>query len=207
MKDFCSVFAVFSDSTIGSQQSGVAILACVPRVMKRARQILLQLWSEEQDSNLAVHFSSRSDEWTTPASLFAALDLEFHFTLDPCATRENATCKRYFTRAENGLLQDWRGHVVFMNPPYGRSVGAWMRKAFESACQGATVVCLVAARTDTKWWHLYAARGEIRFLEGRVRFGGRKCAAPFPSAIVIFRPPTGSLTSSEGPQSPQANLL
>lgn len=75
-----------------------------------------------------------------------------------------------------------------MNPPYGRTIGDWMRKAYESSQNGATVVCLVPARTDTVWWHDYAMRGEIEFIKGRLRFNGHKNSAPFPSAVVVFRP-------------------
>jgi len=77
-----------------------------------------------------------------------------------------------------------------MNPPYGREIGKWVKKAYESAQSGATVVCLVPARTDTAWWHDYCAKGEIRFVRGRLKFGGSKNSAPFPSAVVIFRPAT-----------------
>ena len=138
--------------------------------------------------SLAVHFSSRSDEWPTPQWLFDALNREFGFNLDPCATHNNAKCVRHFTREEDGLAQDWGAATVFMNPPYGREIRHWMRKAFESARAGATVVCLVPARTDTDWWHRYAIRGAIRFLKGRLKFGGAPHAAPFPSAVVVFRP-------------------
>ena len=137
----------------------------------------------------SVHFSSGSNEWSTPQWLFAKLHRTFHFTLDPCSTHANAKCRRHFTKADDGLAQDWGRHVVFMNPPYGRQIGLWMRKAFESATAGATVVCLVPARTDTAWWHTYAIRGEVRFLRGRLKFGESESAAPFPSAIVTFRPP------------------
>jgi len=131
----------------------------------------------------SVHYSSRTDEWETPLALFNALSDEFGgFDLDVCATPENAKCSKYFTKVEDGLAQEWHGKC-WMNPPYGRAIGSWMRKAHES---GAFVVCLVPARTDTAWWHEYAMRGEIRFLRGRVRFGGGKHCAPFPSAIVIF---------------------
>jgi site-specific DNA-methyltransferase (adenine-specific) len=138
--------------------------------------------------NLRVHFSSASAEWATPQWLFDALDREFGFALDPCATAENAKCSKYFTAAEDGLRQSWDYQVVFMNPPYGRVIGAWMRKAWESSQRGATVVCLVPARTDTDWWHRFAMRGEVRLLKGRLRFGNAKSCAPFPSAIVVFRP-------------------
>ena len=73
-----------------------------------------------------------------------------------------------------------------MNPPYGREIGKWMRKAYESSLYGATVVCLVPARTDTAWWHDYAMKGEVEFVRGRLKFGGSKASAPFPSAIVTF---------------------
>ena len=131
-------------------------------------------------------------EWPTPQWFFDLLDREFHFGLDPCSTHANAKCTRHFTLAEDGLAQDWQAHTVFMNPPYGRDIKFWMRKAFESARAGATVVCLVPARTDTQWWHEFAMKGEVRFLKGRLKFGTAQNSAPFPSAIVIFRPPNGA---------------
>ena len=130
--------------------------------------------------------SSQSAVWATPQCLFDRLDVEFGFTLDVCALPENAKCDTYFTPEQDGLKQEWSG-VCWMNPPYGRQIVAWMKKAYESALAGVTVVCLVPARTDTAWWHDSAARGEVRFLRGRLRFGNAKHAAPFPSAIVIFR--------------------
>jgi phage N-6-adenine-methyltransferase len=148
-------------------------------------------------SDLAVHFSSATDEWATPQWLFDALGREFAFTLDPCATRENAKCPRFFTRDDDGLAQDWSDDVVFMNPPYGAMISRWMWKAHISARKGATVVCLVPARTDTAWWHNYAMRGEVRLLRGRLKFGNATNSAPFPSAIVIFRPPQFQLKSDE----------
>lgn len=142
-----------------------------------------------RDMNTALHFSSTSDEWETPQLLFDALDAEFGFSLDPCATPQNAKCKKYYTQVQDGLTQDWGDEIVFMNPPYGRAIGCWVRKAFHSALSGATVVCLLPARTDTRWWHRYAMRGEIRFFTGRLKFGDSNNSAPFPSAVVIFRPP------------------
>jgi phage N-6-adenine-methyltransferase len=136
-------------------------------------------------------FTSATDDWGTPQDLFDELDNEFQFELDVCASDNNHKCHRYFTRADDGLAQDWRG-VCWMNPPYGRTIKDWMRKAYESSINGATVVCLVPARTDTAWWHDYAMQGEIRFLRGRLKFtttgGEKQGSAPFPSAIVIFRP-------------------
>lgn len=146
--------------------------------------------------NIEPCLSSETVEWSTPAWLFQALDAEFGFTLDPCCTKENATCKRYFTREENGLLKTWQGEVVFMNPPYGDEIGVWMAKAF-GACRdsGAVVVCLIPARTDTAWWHDYAMRHEIRLLRGRLKLGDAKNSAPFPSAVVVMRPHAFSLKS------------
>ena len=141
----------------------------------------------------AVHFSSASDDWPTPQDFYDKLNAEFSFTLDPCSDHENAKCPYYFTREDDGLVQSWGSHVVFMNPPYGRGIGTWMRKAYESSLQGATVVCLVPARTDTAWRHDYAVKGEVEFIRGRLKFGGHKNSAPFPNAVVIFRSPFGDL--------------
>lgn len=140
-----------------------------------------------------VHFSSATPEWYTPIEFFNELDAEFRFNLDPCSTHENAKCKRHFTKEDDGLAQDWSYQRVFMNPPYGREIKDWMRKAYESSLNGATVVCLVPARTDTAWWHDYATKGEIRFIRGRIKFGGCENAAPFPNAVVIFRSPFSDL--------------
>lgn len=134
--------------------------------------------------------SSATNEWGTPQWLFDALNREFSFSLDPCSTHENAKCSLHYTVVEDGLAQDWGGHIVFMNPPYGRSMGAWIQKAYESSRNGATVVCLVPARTDAAWWHDYITKAEVRFLRGRLRFAGGNHSAPFPSAIVVFRPPS-----------------
>lgn len=139
---------------------------------------------------MAVHFSSKTSDWETPQDFFDRLNSEFHFELDVCASPENAKCPRYFTPEEDGLKQKWTG-VCWMNPPYGREIGRWVKKAYESAQEGATVVCLLPARTDTSWWHDYCMKGEIRFIRGRLKFGGAKHPAPFPSAVVVFRPNKG----------------
>lgn len=134
---------------------------------------------------MQVHYSQASEEWSTPADLFAELDNIFHFDLDACATALNAKCADFITKQEDALKQPWRG-TVWMNPPYGRKIAAFMRKAYEESVGGATVVCLVPARTDTVWWHRYARRGQVIYLRGRLKFGGAANSAPFPSAIVIF---------------------
>ena len=135
-------------------------------------------------------FSSASVEWATPWELFRQLDAEFHF--DPCSTHENAKCADHFTKAEDGLLQDWGGKRVFCNPPYGRELPKWIRKAHDEAEKGALVVMLIPARTDTRAFHDYIYHNaEIRFIRGRIKFGDAKASAPFPSMLVIFRPKEG----------------
>ena len=138
---------------------------------------------------MSVHFSSKTDLHATPQDFFDSLNIEFNFELDVCATPENAKCRRFFTKETDGLKQDWRGSV-WMNPPYGREIGSWMKKAHESACNGAVVACLVPARTDTNWWHDYAMKHEVIFIKGRLKFGNAKHSAPFPSALVIMRKPS-----------------
>lgn len=138
--------------------------------------------------NTDVMFSSATDMWETPQEFFDKLDQEFHFTLDVYAVPENAKCHAYYTPEQDGLRQPWYGRC-WCNPPYGRQVGAWVQKAFISAYRdGAAVVMLLPARTDTAWFHNYIyGNAEIRFIRGRLKFGGSKNAAPFPSMIVIFR--------------------
>jgi len=137
-------------------------------------------------ASLKGMFSSATDNWATPQEVFDQLNAEFGFTLDVCATAENAKCERYFTPELDALLQVWQG-ICWMNPPYGRQIGRWIRKAYESSLQGATVVCLIPSRTDTAWWHDYVMRGEIRFVRGRLYFNDGGGRAPFPSAVVVFR--------------------
>jgi len=132
---------------------------------------------------MKVHYMSKTYEWATPIDLFTELDKEFHFTLDPCATEENAKCSKYYTIKENGLIQDWSNEMVFLNPPYGRNIGLWVKKLSEN--KG---VALLPARTDTRWFHTYIYnKAEIRFIKGRIKFGNSKNSAPFPSMIVIFK--------------------
>jgi phage N-6-adenine-methyltransferase len=132
-------------------------------------------------------FSSDKSCWETPQAFFDRLNDEFHFDCDVAASAENAKCERFYTEADNALEQPWRG-VCWCNPPYGRKVGDWVAKAAQSAREGATVVMLLPARTDTRWFHRYIYhRAEIRFVAGRLHFGGSKSGAPFPSMVVIFQ--------------------
>lgn len=142
---------------------------------------------------MSVHFSSKTDLWSTPQDFYDKLNAEFSFTLDPCATHDNHKTDKYFTIEDDGLAQDWSNDIVFMNPPYGRTIGQWVKKASES---NTTVVCLLPSRTDPKWFHDYIwdktihkprKNVEVRFEQGRLKFGGQKNSAPFPSAVVIFR--------------------
>lgn len=133
--------------------------------------------------------TSNTDLWATPQWLFDKLDAEFHFTLDVCANKENHKCKQWYGVERNGLDMPWDNEVCWMNPPYGRKIGEWVKKAYVSAnyYQNVVVVCLLPARTDTKWWHDYVANAsEIRFIKGRLKFGDAITGAPFPSAIVVF---------------------
>ena len=135
---------------------------------------------------MSVHFSSKTDLWYTPQDFFKKYDDVYKFETDVCATDDNTKCAKYYTEEMDGLSQEWRG-VCWMNPPYGRTISKWMKKAYESSLSGATVVCLVPARTDTNWWHDYAMKGDIEFIKGRLKFGGSKNSAPFPSAVVVFK--------------------
>ncbi|MGO6676463.1 DNA N-6-adenine-methyltransferase [Rhizobium leguminosarum] len=150
-----------------------------------------QLKEHAATRNMDVHYSSKTDDWATPADFFTTQNAKYHFDLDVCADDFNHKCQSYFTRVDDGLKQEWTGNV-WMNPPYGRSIGAWVKKAYESAQAGALVVCLLPSRTDTKWFHDYCKKGEIEFLKGRLSFGENPTAkgrAPFPSVLVVFRPP------------------
>lgn len=131
-------------------------------------------------------YSSTKMDWETPQDLFDRLNTEFRFTIDVAASPENAKCARFYTEKDNGLERSWKNEICWMNPPYGFEIGLWMAKAYLESRDGATVVCLVPSRTDTAWWHNYAMKGEIRFLKGRLKFGGSNNSAPFPSAIIVF---------------------
>ena len=132
-------------------------------------------------------FSSTTDLWATPQDFFDELNEEFEFTLDPFATPDNAKCAKFFTKEQDGLKQDWTGERVFCNPPYGRAIGAWVKKCHDEAQKGTLVVMLIPARTDTSYFHDYIYhKAELRFIRGRLKFGGASQGAPFPSMVVIY---------------------
>ncbi|MEI7511595.1 MAG: DNA N-6-adenine-methyltransferase [Candidatus Peregrinibacteria bacterium] len=154
--------------------------------------------------NLSVHFSSASDDWATPQDFFDELDKEFHFGLDVCATQENFKCDFFYNPFQDGLKADWQEDIeclqydqkdyslsIWCNPPYGREIGKWVKKASDEAAKGlATIVMLLPARTDTKYFHEYLYQKpnvELRFIKGRLKFGGAKNSAPFPSLVAIFK--------------------
>jgi site-specific DNA-methyltransferase (adenine-specific) len=138
----------------------------------------------------ATLYSSRSEEWPTPQTFFDSLNREFKFTLDPCATRTNAKCPRFYTKKDDGLAQSWGTHRVFCNPPYGKGMREWAQKCYEASTFGALVVLLAHARTDTRWFHdwVYGKAAELRFVRGRLKFGDGFQSAPFPSLVAIYRP-------------------
>lgn len=154
----------------------------------------MRFGEEGEEMNTDVMFSSKEESWATPQRLFDKLNDEFHFTLDPCASKENHKCERYFTKEIDGISQDCGGETVFCNPPYCRKTGNWVKKAYdESKKTGTTVVMLLPCRPDVAWFHDFCLPfGEIRFIRGRLKFGNAKNSAPFPSMICIFRSKHGT---------------
>lgn len=139
--------------------------------------------------NKNLMFSSKRMDWETPQDFFDKLNVEFHFTLDPCANEQNAKCKKFYTIEQDGLVQSWQGEIVFCNPPYGRELSKWVEKAYkESRKPNTIVVMLIPARTDAKYFHQYIyKKSEIRFIKGRLKFGNSTNGAPFPSMVVVMK--------------------
>lgn len=139
--------------------------------------------------------SSKDMDWETPKDFFNELNKEFNFTLDPCATKKTAKCKKFYTKKDDGLSKMWDGERVFCNPPYGSEIKNWVRHCAIEATRGTLIVLLIPARTDTKYFHDHIYNNkhcEIRFIRGRLKFGGKQKgsgSAPFPSMLVIFNPP------------------
>jgi phage N-6-adenine-methyltransferase len=139
--------------------------------------------------NNELMFSRKEDTWETPQDFYDRLNAEFGFTLDPSCSKETAKCRKFYTVAEDGLKQSWEGETVYCNPPYGRAIADWVKKAYEESRKpNTTVVLLLPARTDTKWFHGYIyGKAEVRFIKGRLKFGSSIHNAPFPNITVIFR--------------------
>ena len=135
--------------------------------------------------------TSDKNYWETPQSFYNELDKEFKFDLDVASSDENAKCANYYTIEDDGLSKKWNGNV-FCNPPYGKEIGLWVKKAYEeSLVNDGVIVLLIPARTDTRYWHdyIFGKAKEIRFLKGRLKFelnGEAKQSAPFPSAVVVY---------------------
>lgn len=147
-------------------------------------------------------YNGNGRHWETPPEIFKPLEQEFRFTLDPCATPESAKCALFFTEADNGLEQDWSGHRVFMNPPYGREIYAWTRKARIEAQRGTLVVGLLPASSDLAWWHNdIIGFAEVRYIRGRVRFltgGPYRASGFFASVVTIWQQGNVPLMKGEG---------
>lgn len=147
------------------------------------------------NSTRDLMFSSESNEWNTPQLFFNKLNEKYNFTLDPCASKHNAKCKKYYTKKDNGLEKSWEGETVFVNPPYGRDLKNWVKKAYEeSRNTNTTVVLLCPARTDTKYFHDYMMKAsELYFIKGRLKFENKNKnsnSAPFPSVVAVFKSKT-----------------
>ena len=137
-------------------------------------------------------FTSNKNYWETPQDLFDKLHAEYNFTLDAAATDENAKLDNYYTEEDNALEQKWEGRV-FVNPPYGREIKRWVKKAYKESLEpyNECVVMLIPSRTDTIYWHehIFGKAKDIDFLKGRLKFeinGKAKDAAPFPSALITY---------------------
>lgn len=143
-------------------------------------------------------YSSKDITWTTPRDFYAQCDAEFRFGLDAAALSTSALCANWYgpdhqdPDKRNALTCNWtqdaQGKAIWLNPPYGRTIKQWMRKASQEAANGSTVVCLIPARTDTTWFHDYCITHEVRYIRGRLKFGDGRGSAPFPSALVVMKP-------------------
>jgi len=131
-------------------------------------------------------FNRSKVEYETPDEIFNPLDDEFGFTLDVCADKDNTKCELFYSKEQDSLSRKWQG-VCWMNPPFGREMKKWVKKAYESWKEGATVVCLLPSRTNTLWWHDWVMKGEVRFIKGEVTFKGQKNGLWMPMSIVIFK--------------------
>lgn len=138
--------------------------------------------------NTSLMFSSDDQTWETPIEFFNRCNREFRFTIDVCATDFTAKCRRYYTPEIDALEQDWSNEICWMNPPYGREIKVWVKKAYEESLRGSVVVCLIPARPDTTYWHeyIFPYATRIDFIKGRLKFGNSTNSAPFPSALIVF---------------------
>ena len=141
--------------------------------------------------------TSLDDTWTTPKKFYEKLNEEFNFKLDAAALKSSALCKKWYgpdhpeVNRRDAFLHNWTEEAenssIWLNPPYGRTIKEWFKKANLESRRGGVVVCLVPARTDTAWWWDYCIEHEIRFIRGRLKFGNQPNSAPFPSAVIIMK--------------------
>jgi phage N-6-adenine-methyltransferase len=160
---------------------------------QRSRPAVASMTTASSPVSVATNGGTNRDDRPTPQATFDTLHKEFGFTLDAAASSANKKCERYFDAKTNGLAQSWAGETVWLNPPYGKPLPTWFAKAkLEAKTNGATVVMLVPASTDTGWWHdAMKGAAEVRFIQGRLSFGNSTGKpAPFGSALVIYRPGT-----------------
>jgi phage N-6-adenine-methyltransferase len=151
-------------------------------------------------SRLAAMWTSKTAEYPTPDDFYREVDAEFHFELDAAASAGNAKCELFYTKEQDGLRQPWAPHRTWVNPPYDEHLDRWLVKAYEEAQRGATtVVMLIPARTDRAWWHehVMGKASEVHYVKGRLKFNGLTTAAPFASAVVVFRPPAAVLNDAQ----------
>lgn len=142
--------------------------------------------------NTEVMFSSQTKHWSTPMDLFNKLNSKYHFTLDACADTTNYKVKKYFNEKQNGLIQSWQNNIVWVNPPYGRTIGEWVKKASEECSATCSIMMLLPARVDTRWFHDFIYHNPhctFNFIKGRLKFSNSKSSAPFPSMLVYFSHP------------------
>lgn len=145
--------------------------------------------STKLETKFHKKFLSKSHVWKTPKYLFDIIDKEFNIDLDPCTTNNNLNCEYHFTEKEDGLKQDWKGLTAYINPPYGKDLQKWVKKAYEEWQKGSTVIMLLqTTRTNTKWFHKYINnKAEIRFLDHRIKFDGAEDYIPTPYMFVIWK--------------------
>ncbi|UEO00478.1 phage N-6-adenine-methyltransferase [Acidiferrobacter thiooxydans] len=165
------------EGTIKSYAILAVALKVTPRIVRR--------------KGYAACHSSKDQTWQTPAPLLDAILVAASredFDLDPCSPAGDGPVPALtrWTEADDGLGRIWRG-LVFVNPPYSRSLPKWVAKCASEADAGAVVIGLVPSRTDTRWWHDHVAgQADVIALKGRLKFGGGTSSAPFPSAIAVW---------------------
>ncbi|WP_409043290.1 phage N-6-adenine-methyltransferase [Latilactobacillus sakei] len=143
--------------------------------------------------NKELMFSSKKEDWETPQLFFNELNKKYKFNWDLASSDANAKCVNHFTVGDDSLSQDWSALEgnLWLNPPYGRDLKHWVKKAYESSLdRSGLLVMLIPSRTDTSYWHDYIFdKAQIKFIRGRLKFengGVASQPAPFPSALIVY---------------------